>query len=399
MENINKTYEKLIKTDIQLSPIILKTKTSPLRSKLNELKKINFKNHNKSHHNFKNKDFIVSKNRNISNNFNIINNNQFSLSCDIPKNNINNFTSKSIKNDINKVLAKTFYKNKNPKNNITKKDIGIQSYQNEKMRNESPKNKNFQLLTKLIDHSNNKNIENIDYILESPYRGVEKIESPLSETISSERNKNFYKPIFINNNYKGYFCPKNYDISKSLLIIKNINNRNNRNNNRNNIQKITNDKYNEIKIKKEINNPLTKLSKLSGISCSKLRKIINYSLSHRINNFGKKNIKQVDNNSTIIKHIINSKTQNNENNKCIYSIITLKSKNKNDSKSIKQDIKNIENESSFENVIGNHIFNNKTNYYFKNRNNRNNYSPISIKKDIKLFKNITIKNKIGGFYK
>ena len=32
---------------------------------------------------------------------------------------------------------------------------------------------------------------------------------------------------------------------------------------------------------KKVNNPLEKLSKMSGVSCYKLRKVIDYSLSHK----------------------------------------------------------------------------------------------------------------------
>ena len=120
--------------------------------------------------------------------------------------------------------------------------------------------------------------------------------------------------------------------------------------NNRNIKKITN-KYNEIKENKEINNPLKDLSKLSRVSCTKLRKVINYSLNHRINNFGNLIKKKINNNNSIImKHcIIDSKTQNSERNKCVYSMITLKSKRRNNSEHIKQDTFNLDNESSFDN--------------------------------------------------
>jgi hypothetical protein len=399
MENNNQKCEKLIKSDIKISPIILKTNSSPSNNKLNNINNINIINYNKPYYHFKKKDFIISKNKIISNtnninNINNINKNQIALSNDISKHNISSqysYSPKLLKNEIIQIFTKTFYKNKNPRNFIKKIDVGIQSYKNEKIQMKSPKIKKFQLLKKLIDHSNNKNLEDIDYILESPYRGVEKIESPLSKTISSERNKN-YNPIFINNKYKGYFCDKNYPISKSSLLVDNISN------NRN-IKKITN-KYNEMKENKEINNPLKDLSKLSGVSCTKLRKVINYSLNHRINNLGNLIKKKINNNNSIImKHfIIDSKTQNSERNKCVYSMITLKSRRRNNSEHIKQDTFNLDNESSFDNVIGNNIFQNKNkiNYYIKNKYN---YSPISFKSNTNLFKNVTIKNRIGSYYK
>ena len=100
-----------------------------------------------------------------------------------------------------------------------------------------------------------------------------------------------------------------------------------------------------------------------------------------------------------MKHcIIDSKTQNSERNKCVYSMITLKSRRRNNSEHIKQDTFNLDNESSFDNVIGNNIFQNKNkiNYYIKNKYN---YSPISFKSNTNLFKNVTIKNRIGSYYK
>ena len=94
---------------------------------------------------------------------------------------------------------------------------------------------------------------------------------------------------------------------------------------------------------------------------------------------------------------INFENKNLNKNKCIYSMISLKSKNIDNSQLIKKNSIN-DNETSFDNVIGNNFFKDKKfkkNFYIQKRYNY--YSSItSREKD--LFKNITIKDKIGAFY-
>ena len=81
-----------------------------------------------------------------------------------------------------------------------------------------------------------------------------------------------------------------------------------------------------------------RLSKLSGISCHKLRQVINYSLSNRVKNIilNKKN----QSNHTII----------NNKNKNIYSFIPLKHKKSQSHKNINNSL-DLDNEVSTENVI------------------------------------------------
>lgn len=403
MEKFNKIHENLKYSNNKLPKMILNQNLFPVN---NKLKRLNLKSHKKNPLFFRNKDYIISKDKTLPiNNYNI-NKNQFAFSCDYSKKDFSSQYPNKIKNEIIKIFATTFFKNKNPKNIIKKLDIGIKMNYNSRTQSKSPKSKKFQFLKKLIDYSNNNNLEDIDCILESPYRGVEKIGNSLSKTISLEKNKNIYRPIFINDNYKGYFCIKNSSKTKSSLSIldKNYNYNYNKN-----IPKIKIDKYNEIKKNKEIDNPLKGLSILSGVSCSKLRKAIDYSLSHRINNFGniikkKYNIKITDNksNNKNIKENnekkINIENKNINKNKCVYSMITLKSKNINDSKLIKKNSINLDNETSFDNVNGNNFFKDKKykkNFYIQKRYNY--YSPItSREKD--LFKNLTIKDKIEAFY-
>ena len=385
MENFNKTQEYIINSNKKESKTLIKANLSPSISKLNSL---NIKSFNRTYNHFRNRDFIISKNKSILYNLFNNNNNQFSLSSDTtPRKDLSsNFTSKLLNNEIIKILTKSF-NNKNDNNNIKKEDIGTQCKNNEKV----TKNKKFQFLKKLIENSNNNCMDEIDCILESPYRGVEKIGDSLSKTYSPENDKNLFRPIFINDNYKGYFCIKNFNKKNSRSLKT-----------KDNIKKLNFDKYDELKKNKEIDNPLKRLSKLSGLSCSKLRKAIDYSLSHRINNFWK-----------IIKKKYNVKINYNDNhknlnvekkpifenkkikkNKCIYSKIELKSKNINNPKLIKLNSINLENETLLDNVIGNNFFKDKKykkNYYIKKKYQY--FSPISLReKD--MFKNLSIKDKI-----
>ncbi len=96
MENSNQPYEKLIKSDIKISPIILKTNLSPFNNKFNN---INITSYNKPYYNFIKKDNIISKNKIISNANNI--------------NKVNNKYQFSLSNKIIQTFIKAFHKNKN----------------------------------------------------------------------------------------------------------------------------------------------------------------------------------------------------------------------------------------------------------------------------------------------
>lgn len=130
-------------------------------------------------------------------------------------------------------------------------------------------------LKHLSDNIPKKNKNEIDYVLESPYRGIEKIQysSPTSNNV--DKQKNIFSPIFINNIYEGYFCKNN--LSSNLLSDgKNFALKTSCNN------KLYIDKYTELNKTKDINNPLKRLAKLSGVSCNKLREVINYSLGNKM---------------------------------------------------------------------------------------------------------------------
>ena len=212
------------------------------------------------------------------------------------KNSIINLSTKNNNNKIDASTQKNFYK-KNTKN----------------------------FLKILIEKIPNKNNNEIDYVLESPHRGVEKIQ--YSHDI---KGKNFFKPVFIDNAYNGYFCKNKEKINFTM---------------NNNGKKIFIDKYNEINKNKEINNPLKKLSQLSGLSCYKLRKFIDYSLNnkpkHKFIFLGKKE----KNKKNFLK-----KDNRYNNFKNIYSFITLKSKKNIKFKMIKDNFP-LDNEGSLDNNV------------------------------------------------
>ena len=278
MEIMNKTYKKILKSDLKLTTI--------LHNDLSFNKSINFLDYNSKMGNPQN---FSKKNKLF-----------FSKNCITPsrllKNSIINLSTKNNNNKIDASTQKNFYK-KNTKN----------------------------FLKILIEKIPNKNNNEIDYVLESPHRGVEKIQ--YSHDI---KGKNFFKPVFIDNAYNGYFCKNKEKINFTM---------------NNNGKKIFIDKYNEINKNKEINNPLKKLSQLSGLSCYKLRKFIDYSL----------------NNKPKYKFIFLGKKEKNKKNflkkdnrynnfKNIYSFITLKSKKNIKFKMIKDNFP-LDNEGSLDNNV------------------------------------------------
>lgn len=151
-----------------------------------------------------------------------INKNMFNLNNN---NNYNHLNAKSFDYKC-KIFQKIDIKPKNNKNN-KKNEL-----------NEYLTKAKFRLFCKIIENKF-KNINDIDYILESPHRGVEKINS----------------------------VPKSNNISP---IKRTINGYNKKNNNSN-----------------KILNPLKNISKKSGISSVLLRKVIDYSLKCGINNVSK----------------------------------------------------------------------------------------------------------------
>ena len=278
MEIMNKTYKKILKSDLKLTTI--------LHNDLSFNKSINFLDYNSkmgNPQNFSKKNKLFFSKNSIT-------------PSRLLKNSIINLSTKNNNNKIDASTQKNFYK-KNTKN----------------------------FLKILIEKIPNKNNNEIDYVLESPHRGVEKIQ--YSHDI---KGKNFFKPVFIDNAYNGYFCKNKEKINFTM---------------NNNGKKIFIDKYNEINKNKEINNPLKKLSQLSGLSCYKLRKFIDYSLNnkqkHKFIFLGKKE----KNKKNFLK-----KDYRYNNFKNIYSFITLKSKKNIKFKMIKDNFP-LDNEGSLDNNV------------------------------------------------
>jgi len=278
MEIMNKTYKKILKSDLKLTTI--------LHNDLSFNKSISFLDYNSkmgNPQNFSKKNKLFFSKNSIT-------------PSRLLKNSIINLSTKNNNNKIDASTQKNFYK-KNTKN----------------------------FLKILIEKIPNKNNNEIDYVLESPHRGVEKIQ--YSHDI---KGKNFFKPVFIDNAYNGYFCKNKEKINFTM---------------NNNGKKIFIDKYNEINKNKEINNPLKKLSQLSGLSCYKLRKFIDYSLNnkpkHKFIFLGKKE----KNKKNFLK-----KDYRYNNFKNIYSFITLKSKKNIKFKMIKDNFP-LDNEGSLDNNV------------------------------------------------
>lgn len=278
MEIMNKTYKKILKSDLKLTTI--------LHNDLSFNKSINFLDYNSkmgNPQNFSKKNKLFFSKNSIT-------------PSRLLKNSIINLSTKNNNNKIDASTQKNFYK-KNTKN----------------------------FLKILIEKIPNKNNNEIDYVLESPHRGVEKI-----QYAHDIKGKNFFKPVFIDNAYNGYFCKNKEKINFTM---------------NNNGKKIFIDKYNEINKNKEINNPLKKLSQLSGLSCYKLRKFIDYSLNnktkHKFIFLGKKE----KNKKNFLK-----KDNRYNNFKNIYSFITLKSKKNIKFKMIKDNFP-LDNEGSLDNNV------------------------------------------------
>ena len=181
------------------------------------------------------------------------------------------------------------------------------------------------LLKNLFVNFPQKNPNPINSVLESPHRGVERLQN----ITSFSKDKNNYTTTFYKNNLRNLSDIDNFSFTKYKKHRETIL-----------------DKYN--KTNKKIDNPLESLSKMSGVSSSKLRKIIDFSLSA-----GKKYLEK----NIINKVLINNKILfENHNYKNIYSMIALKSKKKNEI--INDNSTDIENDASFEKVMSTKKFNN-----------------------------------------
>ena len=275
MKNINRSQKLLIIKSFKYKPS-LNHEFSTIKS--NRLNNNNLRKIYNSYNNLKKKDDIKSK---IKNKNKIISNKNTEKS-----------QSPLNKNNLYKILLKANNTN-NYNNNKIQEVKKVDAFTQKSIFKKKVYRIKSNFLKHLSDNIPKKNKNEIDYVLESPYRGIEKIQysSPTSNNV--DKQKNIFSPIFINNIYEGYFCKNN--LSSNLLSDgNNFTLKTSKSN------KIFIDKYTEINKTKEINNPLKRLSKLSGISCHKLRQVINYSLSNRVKNIilSKKN----QSNHTIINN-------------------------------------------------------------------------------------------------
>jgi len=304
MENVNKTYKNILKKNIKLSSFV---HSNISISKSND--KINLKPRlsKKSNIYFTKKDKIISKNGILTIDYKT-KNGKISYFLNLQKDFSSQYPSSSRKSAIVQILRKN-----NSARNIFNKKMSTQNNLNYFTKRKIPNIKSNFFKNLIENIPKKKDLKDIDYIIESPYRGVEKINhSSLSKSVSNKNKLNFYRSIYINNNYKGYFCTKKPNQStNNFPDISNLS--------------LKKDKYNDNNKNKEIDNPLKKISKMSGVSCYKLRQAINYSLRHNLKDLTKnnKNNEERKNNLKINKYkyfLHNNRYKN------IYSIISLKSK-------------------------------------------------------------------------
>ena len=330
MENVNKTYRGVLKKNIKLSSFV---HSNISISKSND--KINLKPRlsKKSNIYFTKKDKIISKNGILTIDYKT-KNRKISYFLNLQKDFSSQYPSSSRKSAIVQILRKN-----NSARNILNKKMSTQNNLNYFTKRKIPNIKSNFFKNLIENIPKKKDLKDIDYIIESPYRGVEKInQSSLSKSVSNKNKLNFYKSIFINNNYKGYFCTKKPNQStNNFPDISNLS--------------LKKDKYNDNNKNKEIDNPLKKISKMSGVSCYKLRQAINYSLRHNLKDLNKnnKNNEERKNNLKINKYkyfLHNNRYKN------IYSIISLKSKQNHKFENIINDNSiYLDEDDSLENVI------------------------------------------------
>ena len=200
MENVNKTYKNILKKNIKLSSFV---HSNISISKSND--KINLKPRlsKKSNIYFTKKDKIISKNGILTIDYKT-KNRKISYFLNLQKDFSSQYPSSSRKSAIVQILRKN-----NSARNILNKKMSTQNNLNYFTKRKIPNIKSNFFKNLIENIPKKKDLKDIDYIIESPYRGVEKINhSSLSKSVSNKNKLNFYKSIYINNNYKGYFCTK-----------------------------------------------------------------------------------------------------------------------------------------------------------------------------------------------
>ena len=331
MENVNKTYKNILKKGMKLSSF-LNWDTS--KNKNNAKIKFNPKLTKRTNIYLNKRDHITSKNDILTNVLEKPKNKNISLLENIQK----DFSFK-YPSSIKKSAIVTMLKKNNSARNIIKKDASVQNnFINSTMRL-IPNIRCNNILLNLIEKiPKKKDLKDINYIIESPYRGLEKIQ--LSKSVSNVKKRfSLYKSIYNNNNnHRGYIYLKQR--SESFGNFPDINKSN---------SSMKRDKYIDIKKNKEIDNPLEKISKMSGVSCYKLRQVINYSLRHNINDLTKN-----ENNENIMSkkfNKLNKHVLKNDRYKKIYSMINLKSRQEHKCNNISEKSIDLDDEVNLENVI------------------------------------------------
>lgn len=186
INQINETYKNRLKKGLNLS-LFYRTNTSLNKSL--EIVKFSpklYQNFN-IQYNKKQKKSFNTKNKN--------NNNTTLFPSLLYKNSINQYLNKSM-SEKNYFIPKKIDVSTQNNINIDSFILKIRKIPNLKLKSNFFKN--------LIEYIPQKNLNDIDYVIESPFRGVEKIySSSMSRSISNDRKKNnIYKSIYIHNNNK-----------------------------------------------------------------------------------------------------------------------------------------------------------------------------------------------------
>ena len=309
MDKINNSYKKLFLKGTKLS---LLSGTNTSLNKSIEKSNFNSKIFNKNNIPYNKNVKISYINENIKNNKNS-ENKKLPYFINVK----NNFSSKNPSGFQEYAIIQTIKKN-NSAENIFKKEKYTEKIDLPIQRKIFPStvkkipNIRLNLFKNLIDNIPQNGLKDINYVLECPFRGVQKISLLLSKSSSTDRYKKNYQ-------HKEHFFYQT-KINKSLYGLNDLSFSKNKNN------YLSRDKYSEIKKEKVIENPIGRISKIT------LNKIEQKELDRQIN-----------------KYINNNDNSYNKYKKK-YSKIELKSTKKNKF-DIKDNFIDLEDENPYENII------------------------------------------------
>ena len=185
MEYVNKTYKNILKKTIKLSSFL---HSNISISKSND--KINLKPRlsKKSNIYFTKKDKIISKNGILTIDYKP-KNQQISYFSNLQKDFSLQYPSSSRKSAIVQILRKNY-----SARNILNKKISTQNDINNYTKRRIPNIKSNFFKNLIENIPKKKDLKDIDYIIESPYRGVEKIQqSSSSKSVNNKNKLKFYK--------------------------------------------------------------------------------------------------------------------------------------------------------------------------------------------------------------